>query len=153
MRRDRAILKFPIKGGRLFLYNHNPLVRAGYRGITGLKTGYTDRAGRSIVATARRHDRELGVVLLHSYDAATQARRAPRPRLQVLGHKTRRGSLTPPTLLQKRGGAIVIYGPIRLMRRVLPVPAAGVRFYPMLELGAAADTAGVSANLSPAGQR
>jgi serine-type D-Ala-D-Ala carboxypeptidase (penicillin-binding protein 5/6) len=73
--RRRAILKFPIKGGRLFLYNNNTLMRAGYRGVTGLKTGYTDRAGRSIVATARRGRTELGVVLLHSYDPATQARK------------------------------------------------------------------------------
>ena len=64
--RKRAIVKFPIKGGRLFLYNNNPLMRLGYRGVTGLKTGYTNRAGRSIVATARRGKVELGVVLLHS---------------------------------------------------------------------------------------
>jgi D-alanyl-D-alanine carboxypeptidase len=74
-RRERAILKFPIKGGKLFLYNHNPLVRSGYKGVTGLKTGYTDRAGRSIVATAKRGRRELGVVLLHSYNAGDQAQR------------------------------------------------------------------------------
>jgi D-alanyl-D-alanine carboxypeptidase len=73
--RDRAILKFPIEGGRLFLYNNNPLKRQGYRGVTGLKTGYTRKAGRSIVATARRGDIELGVVLLRSYDPATQARK------------------------------------------------------------------------------
>ncbi len=73
--RERAVLKFPIKGGRLFLYNNNPLMRQGYPGVTGLKTGYTDRAGRSIVATARHGDVELGVVLLHSYDPATQARK------------------------------------------------------------------------------
>jgi D-alanyl-D-alanine carboxypeptidase (penicillin-binding protein 5/6) len=73
--RHRAILHFPIKGGRLFLYNNNPLMRQGYRGVTGLKTGYTDKAGRSIVATVRRGDVELGVVLLHSYDPATQARK------------------------------------------------------------------------------
>lgn len=73
VRRKRAILKFPIEGGRLFLYNNNPLMRQGYAGVTGLKTGYTDKAGRSIVATARRGDVELGVVLLHSYDPATQA--------------------------------------------------------------------------------
>jgi serine-type D-Ala-D-Ala carboxypeptidase (penicillin-binding protein 5/6) len=73
--RERAILKFPIEGGRLFLYNNNPLMRQGYKGVTGLKTGYTERAGRSIVATARRGDVELGVVLLRSYDPATQARK------------------------------------------------------------------------------
>src|SRR6185503_4206482 len=74
-RRDRAIVKFPIKGGRLFLYNNNPLMRAGYRGVTGLKTGYTDRAGRSIVGTARRGKVELGVVLLHAYNTSDQAAR------------------------------------------------------------------------------
>jgi D-alanyl-D-alanine carboxypeptidase (penicillin-binding protein 5/6) len=74
-RRKRAILKFPIEGGRLFLYNNNPLMRQGYKGVTGLKTGYTRRAGRSIVATARRGDVELGVALLRSYDPATQARK------------------------------------------------------------------------------
>jgi D-alanyl-D-alanine carboxypeptidase len=71
--RDRAILKFPIKGGRLFLYNNNPLMRFGYRGVTGLKTGYTERTGRSIVATARRGRLRLGVVLLHAYNPAPQA--------------------------------------------------------------------------------
>ena len=74
-RRKRAILTFPIEGGRLFLYNNNPLMRQRYRGVTGLKTGYTERAGRSMVATARRGDVELGVVLLRSYDPATQARK------------------------------------------------------------------------------
>jgi D-alanyl-D-alanine carboxypeptidase len=74
-RRHRAILEFPIKGGRLFLYNNNPLIRAGYPGVTGLKTGYTDRAGRSIVATARRGNLELGAVLLHSYSPGEQATR------------------------------------------------------------------------------
>lgn len=74
-RRKRAILKFPIEGGRLFLYNNNPMMRQGYGGVTGLKTGYTERAGRSIVATARRGDVELGVVLLRSYDPPTQARK------------------------------------------------------------------------------
>jgi D-alanyl-D-alanine carboxypeptidase len=74
-RRKRAILKFPIEGGRLFLYNNNPLMRQRYGGVTGLKTGYTERAGRSIVATAQRGDVELGVVLLRSYDPPTQARK------------------------------------------------------------------------------
>jgi serine-type D-Ala-D-Ala carboxypeptidase (penicillin-binding protein 5/6) len=73
VRRNQAILKFPIKGGRLFLYNHNPLVRGRFPGVTGLKTGYTDRAGQSIVATARRGHTELGVVLLHSYNSGAQA--------------------------------------------------------------------------------
>jgi D-alanyl-D-alanine carboxypeptidase len=73
VRRRSAVLPFPIKGGRLYLYNNNPLVRMGYRGVTGLKTGYTDAAGRCLVVTARRGPLKLGVVLLHSPDPAGQA--------------------------------------------------------------------------------
>ena len=47
-------------------YGHNPLIRAGYRGAIGLKTGYTDEAGRCFVGVARRSGRTLGVVLLNS---------------------------------------------------------------------------------------
>jgi serine-type D-Ala-D-Ala carboxypeptidase (penicillin-binding protein 5/6) len=68
-----AALPFPIKGGRLFLYNNNPLLIYGYPGATGLKTGYTEAAGRCLVATAERHGVRLGVVLLHSPDPGTQA--------------------------------------------------------------------------------
>jgi D-alanyl-D-alanine carboxypeptidase len=73
VKRRQAVLPFPIKGGRLWLYNHNPLLRAGYPGTTGLKTGYTDAAGRCLVATARRGDVKLGVVLLDSPDPGKQA--------------------------------------------------------------------------------
>jgi D-alanyl-D-alanine carboxypeptidase (penicillin-binding protein 5/6) len=73
--RRAAVLPFPIKGRKIYLYNNNPLLRMGYRGTTGVKTGYTDAAGRCLVATARRGSRSLGVVLLHSPDTATQARR------------------------------------------------------------------------------
>ena len=75
VRRREAVLPFPIKGGKLYLYNSNPLLRQGYRGITGLKTGYTVQAGRCLVATARRGAVKLGVVLLRSPDPAGQARR------------------------------------------------------------------------------
>jgi D-alanyl-D-alanine carboxypeptidase (penicillin-binding protein 5/6) len=75
VRRRQAVLPFPIKGGRIYLYNNNPLLREGYRGATGLKTGYTDAAGRCLVATARRGPLKLGVVLLHSPDPGAQARR------------------------------------------------------------------------------
>jgi D-alanyl-D-alanine carboxypeptidase len=70
-----AILPFPIKGGKLYLYNNNPLLRYGYPGTTGLKTGYTLASGRCLVATAERRHVRLGVVLLDSPDPATQARR------------------------------------------------------------------------------
>jgi D-alanyl-D-alanine carboxypeptidase len=75
VRRRQAVLPFPIKGGRIYLYNHNPLLRQGYRGVTGVKTGYTVAAGRCLVATVRRGPVRLGVVLLHSPDPATQARK------------------------------------------------------------------------------
>jgi D-alanyl-D-alanine carboxypeptidase len=75
VRRPSAVLPFPIKGHRLWLYNNNPLLRTGYRGTTGIKTGYTDGAGRCLVATARRGGVRLGVVLLGSPDPERQARR------------------------------------------------------------------------------
>ena len=71
--RRRAVLPFPIKGGRIYLFNNNPLLRAGYPGTIGVKTGYTDAAGRCLVAAARRNGRRLGVVLLHSPDPGRQA--------------------------------------------------------------------------------
>jgi D-alanyl-D-alanine carboxypeptidase len=68
-----AELPFPIKGGKLWLTNNNPLLRIGYRGADGVKTGYTFAAGGCLVATARRGRAWLGVVLLHSSDPADQA--------------------------------------------------------------------------------
>ena len=75
VRRRAAVLPFPIKGGRIYLYNNNPLLRSGYRGTTGVKTGYTEAAGRCIVATVRRGNTRLGVVLLDSPDPGRQAQR------------------------------------------------------------------------------
>ena len=75
VRRRKAVLPFPVAGGKLYLYNTNPLLRDGYRGTTGVKTGYTEAAGRCLVATARRGARRLGVVLLDSPDPGRQARR------------------------------------------------------------------------------
>lgn len=67
-----AVLPFPIKGGRLYLYNHNPLLKASYPGTLGIKTGYTDAAGRCLVAAVERDGHRLGVVLLHSPDIGAQ---------------------------------------------------------------------------------
>jgi serine-type D-Ala-D-Ala carboxypeptidase (penicillin-binding protein 5/6) len=72
VRRRSAVLPFPIKGRKLYLYNNNPLLRMGYRGTTGVKTGYTEAAGRCLVATVRRRGRTLGLVLLDSPDPARQ---------------------------------------------------------------------------------
>jgi len=69
-----AVLPFPTKGGKLYLYNNNPLLIYHYPGLTGLKTGFTDAAGRCLVATAERDGVRLGVVVLNSPNPATQAR-------------------------------------------------------------------------------
>ncbi len=74
VRKRRAILPFPIKGGKLYLYNHNPLLRQGYRGTLGIKTGYTDAAGRCLVAAVRRRGATLVAVVLDSPDPGRQAR-------------------------------------------------------------------------------
>jgi D-alanyl-D-alanine carboxypeptidase (penicillin-binding protein 5/6) len=66
IRRAQVTFRFPVKGGHIVLPGHNPLIRAHYRGAIGLKTGFTDEAGRCFVGVARRHHRTLAVVLLNS---------------------------------------------------------------------------------------
>jgi len=73
VRTYHAVLPFPIKGGKLYLSNNNPLLIYGYPGVTGMKTGYTEAAGRCLVATAERHGVRLGVVILDSNAPGTQA--------------------------------------------------------------------------------
>lgn len=73
VRRRQVDFRFPIKGKRLYLYGHNPLIRLGYPGAIGLKTGYTVAAGRCFVGVARRDGRTLAVVLLNSRDPAKHA--------------------------------------------------------------------------------
>lgn len=72
--RREAVLPFPIKGGKLYLYNHNPLLKERYPGTLGIKTGYTDAAGKCLVAAVEHGGRRYGVVLLHSPDMAKQAK-------------------------------------------------------------------------------
>jgi serine-type D-Ala-D-Ala carboxypeptidase (penicillin-binding protein 5/6) len=72
-RREFAEFRFPTKGGRLYLTGHNPLMRLDYPGAIGLKTGYTNEAGRCFVGVAERGGRTLGVVLLNSFDPSRQA--------------------------------------------------------------------------------
>jgi serine-type D-Ala-D-Ala carboxypeptidase (penicillin-binding protein 5/6) len=72
-RRRQVAFRFPVKGGKLYLTGHNPLIRLGYPGALGLKTGYTDAAGRCFVGVARRGGRRLGVVLLDSRDPSKHA--------------------------------------------------------------------------------
>jgi D-alanyl-D-alanine carboxypeptidase len=70
-----AALPFPIKGGKLYLTNNNPLLVYHYPGVTGLKTGWTLAAGRCLVATAERKGVRLGVVVLNSVEPGIQARK------------------------------------------------------------------------------
>ncbi|MCW3041435.1 MAG: D-alanyl-D-alanine carboxypeptidase [Solirubrobacterales bacterium] len=70
--RRQAVLPFPIKGGKLYLYNHNPLLKQRYPGTLGVKTGYTDAAGKCLVAAVEQDGHRLGVVLLHSPDIGVQ---------------------------------------------------------------------------------
>jgi D-alanyl-D-alanine carboxypeptidase len=72
-RRRQVDFRFPIKGHRLYLYGHNPLIRLGYPGAIGLKTGYTNAAGRCFIGVAHRRGRTLAVVLLNSRDPAKHA--------------------------------------------------------------------------------
>ena len=46
------------------IYNQNPLLLEGYRGILGVKTGYTTKAGRTFVAAAHRGGHTLIVTLM-----------------------------------------------------------------------------------------
>jgi D-alanyl-D-alanine carboxypeptidase len=78
-RSDHVRRPFPIKGGFLDLYNINPFIEDGSP-YTGLKTGYTEAAGRCYVTTAERGGRELGVVLLDAPNPLEQV-----PKLLELG--------------------------------------------------------------------
>jgi D-alanyl-D-alanine carboxypeptidase len=70
-----AIEPLPIKHGKVFLYNNNPLLILRYPGTDGVKTGFTTAAGECLVAAAKRGQKWLAVVLLHSADPALQAER------------------------------------------------------------------------------
>ena len=87
VRTASATLPFPIKRGKLYLYNNNPLLIYHYPGLTGLKTGYTVASGKCLVATATRHGVRLGVVLLDSPDPATQAMRLLNRGFQGIYHQ------------------------------------------------------------------
>ena len=74
VRKQQAAVRFPVKGGKLYVNSTNPLYRPRYRGTVGLKTGFTSKAGRCYVGVVRRGKRRLGVVVLHSPDPSRQAR-------------------------------------------------------------------------------
>jgi D-alanyl-D-alanine carboxypeptidase len=79
----RVRFRFPTKGGVLDLFNINPFLARGDPGVTGVKTGLTNAAGRCYVVTARIGGRHLGVVLLATPDPLRQV-----PRLLQAGALT-----------------------------------------------------------------
>jgi serine-type D-Ala-D-Ala carboxypeptidase (penicillin-binding protein 5/6) len=75
VRKPQAVVRFPIKGGRLYLNNTNPLLRMGYPGTIGLKTGDTLKAGHCLIAVVRRGGRTLAAIVLASPNPQLQVRR------------------------------------------------------------------------------
>lgn len=55
------------------IYNQNPLLVSGYRGVLGVKTGYTTDAGRTFVGAAERKGRTLVVALMDSVESSETA--------------------------------------------------------------------------------
>jgi D-alanyl-D-alanine carboxypeptidase len=95
VRRRQAALPFPIKGGTAVPLQQQPSAPPGIPRHHGAQDGYTDAAGRCLVATARRGQIRLGVVLLHSPDPGRQATPAAQPRVprlpaHVTSNKSRR---------------------------------------------------------------
>jgi D-alanyl-D-alanine carboxypeptidase (penicillin-binding protein 5/6) len=73
VRRRQLAVKFPTRGGKLYLNSTNPLLQLRYPGTIGLKTGHTLAAGHCFIGVVRRGGRTLGVVLLNSRDTGAQA--------------------------------------------------------------------------------
>jgi D-alanyl-D-alanine carboxypeptidase len=71
----RVNVPFPIKGRRLDVHTTNPLLREGYPGTIGLKTGYTERAGHCLIAVVRRGGRTLAAIVLNSPNTRDQSKR------------------------------------------------------------------------------
>lgn len=75
---QRRACRVPRRGGSSQVYSTTNQLLGSYRGITGIKTGYTDPAGYCFVGSAERGGIELYAVVLgagSSGDRFTQARR------------------------------------------------------------------------------
>ena len=71
-----ASVDFTGPDGPHHLVNHNKLVSQHlYAGATGFKTGFTDKAGHTLIATATRNGRTLIAVVLNTWDAYGWAER------------------------------------------------------------------------------
>ena len=74
VRRRAGRAAVPDQGRQALPLQPQPAAAAGLSAARpGVKTGYTDAAGRCLVATVRRGPVQLGVVLLHSPDPGKQA--------------------------------------------------------------------------------
>lgn len=74
VKRPKAIIPVKgVKGGKIYMYSHDPLIKAAYRGTLGIKTGFTDAAGKCFVGAATRGGKRVGVILLHDDDMAVHA--------------------------------------------------------------------------------
>jgi D-alanyl-D-alanine carboxypeptidase (penicillin-binding protein 5/6) len=62
-------------GRRQWALRNTNLLLGSYPGVVGLKTGYTTRAGRCVIALARRDDVEVLLVLLAAEDRWDTAER------------------------------------------------------------------------------
>ncbi|MDA3021152.1 MAG: D-alanyl-D-alanine carboxypeptidase [Actinomycetota bacterium] len=68
--------EFPWRGQRTrTIYNANRLLLSDYKGVIGLKTGFTTNAGRTFIGMARRGDRTLVVALMGIREASAEAAR------------------------------------------------------------------------------
>ena len=84
VRHARVNVPFPIKGRRLDVNTTNPLLREGYPGTIGLKTGYTQRAGHCLIAVVRRGGRTLASIVLNSPNTVDQSKRLLRAGFRAL---------------------------------------------------------------------
>lgn len=67
---------FPGKGKRSYrIYNTNRLLLSGFRGVTGVKTGYTSNAGRTYIGAAKRRGHTIVVSLMGITDSTESAAR------------------------------------------------------------------------------
>ncbi len=90
---SREISFIDVSGRPHRYINHNKTLLNGYTGANGLKTGFTDKAGRTLIASATREGRTMIAVVFGTYDTAGWAGAlldqgfASDPRLKVEGER------------------------------------------------------------------
>lgn len=93
--------------------NHNRLMGA-YRGMDGIKTGYTQPAGYNLVASASRNGRRLVGVVMGSRSAAV--RNGLMASLLDQGFRTAPNTLASSAMKRSKGGKQVAARPARTMK-------------------------------------